>query len=178
MKYYIAVNGRHEGPYEVEQLKNLNITPDTYVWCEGMTDWKPASEVEEVRVAMIANASVQTPPPFSGATVPPACPSTPSFQAQSASQMQPTTTPKTWLVESILVTLLCCLPFGIVAIIKASDVNSAIARGDYAAAAVASKEAGKWTKIGFWCGVAVMILYLLYAIMLFAIGGMAALSEI
>lgn len=33
--------------------------------------------------------------------------------------------PKTWLVESILVTCLCCLPFGIVGIVNATKVESA-----------------------------------------------------
>jgi len=32
--------------------------------------------------------------------------------------------PKSWLVESILVTLFCCLPFGIAGIVNASRVES------------------------------------------------------
>ena len=38
--------------------------------------------------------------------------------------------PKTWLVESILVTLFCCLPFGVVSIIKSAEVNGKVASGD------------------------------------------------
>ena len=165
MKYYIVVNDKHEGPYEIEQLKDMNITPDTYVWCEGMSNWKPASEVEEIRSVM-AGSAPQTPPPFSGATVPPVQPPVMGGQAQQAQpQSQPAVPPKSWLVESILVTLFCCLPFGIVGIIKASETNSALSRGDYAAAELASKDAGKWTKIGFWVGLGVGIIYfLIYAV--------------
>lgn len=162
MKYYIAVNDKHEGPYEVAQLKMMNISPDTFVWCEGMSEWKKASDVEEIRSVMIAS-SPSTPPPFPGASaVPPQQP--PVATPQPA--MQQGVPPKTWLVESILVTLFCCLPFGIVGIIKASETNSAISRGDYSAAANSSKDAGKWTKIGFWVGLAVIVAYiLLYAVM-------------
>jgi hypothetical protein len=72
----------------------------------------------------------------------------------------PPTQPKNWLVESILVTLFCCLPFGIVGIINAAQVSSKYASGDYDGAEKASKEAGKWTKIGFWIGVAGIVIYL------------------
>ncbi len=174
MKYYIAVNGKHEGPYEIEQLKEKNVAPDTYVWCEGMAEWKPASEVEEVRAAMVASVSSQTPPPFSGASVPPV----PPVKPQYAQQAPPAESPKTWLVESILVTVFCCLPFGIVGIIKASEVNSAMSRGDYAAAAKSSKEAGKWTKIGFWCAIIGYILYFGSIVILGLLGYMAEYSAI
>ena len=77
--------------------------------------------------------------------------------------MTPTdgTRPKNWLVESILVTLFCCLPFGIVGIINAANVNSKFDAGDLAGADKASAEAGKWTKIGFFVGLAGVVLYVL-----------------
>ena len=58
--------------------------------------------------------------------------------------------PKTWLVESILVTLFCCLPFGIVGIIQASKVNSLYMQGLHDEAEETSKSAGKLNKIGFF----------------------------
>lgn len=67
--------------------------------------------------------------------------------------------PKNWLVESILVTIFCCLPFGIVGIVNAAQVNSRYAAGDYDGANRASAEAGKWVKIGFGVGLAVIALY-------------------
>lgn len=69
--------------------------------------------------------------------------------------------PKNWLVEAILVTLFCCLPFGIAGIIFATQVNTKFQMGDYAGALQASKDAGKWTKIGFFVGLAVIVLYIL-----------------
>lgn len=41
------------------------------------------------------------------------------------------TRPRNYLVESILVTIFCCQPFGIVGIVFASQVNSKHASGDY-----------------------------------------------
>ncbi len=73
--------------------------------------------------------------------------------------------PKNWLVESILVTLFCCLPFGIVGIIFASQVSTKHASGDHTGALQASKDAGKWTKIGFFVGIAVYVLYLLFILL-------------
>jgi len=51
---------------------------------------------------------------------------------------------KNYLVESILATLCCCLPFGIVAIVYAAQVNSKLALGDGAGAEAASQKARKW----------------------------------
>ncbi|MBG8555164.1 CD225/dispanin family protein [Hymenobacter guriensis] len=81
--------------------------------------------------------------------------------------------PKNWLVESILVTIFCCLPFGIVGIINAANVNSSIARGDYAGALDASQKAGKWTKIGFFVGLGGIVLYILF---MFVFGGLAMMN--
>ena len=78
--------------------------------------------------------------------------------------------PKNWLVESILVTLFCCLPFGIVGIINASSVNTKWAQGDYAGAQEASANAGKWTKIGLFVGVGVTVLYVIFVVVL-GVGG-------
>jgi hypothetical protein len=85
---------------------------------------------------------------------------------QPTGQMPPPR-PKNWLVESILVTIFCCLPFGIAGIVNAASVNSRYDAGDYAGALNASQQAGKWTKVGFWIGLGV---YILYIIFVFVIG--------
>ncbi|MCB0770316.1 MAG: CD225/dispanin family protein [Flavobacteriales bacterium] len=68
--------------------------------------------------------------------------------------------PKNWLVESILVRIFCCLPFGIVGIINAANVNTKFDSGDIEGARRASAEAGKWTKIGFWVSIGFFVLYI------------------
>lgn len=83
--------------------------------------------------------------------------------------------PKNWLVESILVTIFCCLPFGIAGIVNAANVNSRYDAGDFEGADKASKEAGKWTKIGFWIGLSLnLIAIIAYVLMIFVFVGAAA----
>ncbi len=78
--------------------------------------------------------------------------------------------PKNWLVESILVTLFCCLPFGIAGIVFASQVSSKWAAGDYAGAERASLDAGKWTKVAFFVGLAQFVIGMIW---FFIMGGSA-----
>jgi hypothetical protein len=47
-------------------------------------------------------------------------------------------------VWSILVTIFCCIPFGIVAIVKSSQVNGLWAQGRYAEAQASAESAKKW----------------------------------
>ncbi|WP_372754009.1 TIR domain-containing protein [Mariniflexile sp.] len=68
--------------------------------------------------------------------------------------------PKTWLVESIIVTLFCCLPLGIVGIINATKVESRFYAGDLKEANRYSADAKKWTTISFWTGLVIWVLYI------------------
>lgn len=80
--------------------------------------------------------------------------------------------PPTNLVWGILCTVFCCLPFGIVSIVKASQVSTFYSQGLYAEAEEASKSAGKWAMWGAIISVVATLLYIL-CIILFA-GSMAA----
>ena len=82
-----------------------------------------------------------------------------------------------WLVEAILVTLLCCLPFGVVGIIFAAQVNTKQQAGDMGGAEKSRREAAKWTKLGFWIGLGVIILYVLFVFVL-GVGLWGAASSI
>jgi len=68
--------------------------------------------------------------------------------------------PKSWLVESILVTLFCCLPFGIAGIVNAARVESRFFAKDYEGAIRASQEAKKWTIVSFAVGLIIILLYI------------------
>lgn len=57
-----------------------------------------------------------------------------------------------YLVHSILVTLCCCIPFGIVGIVYAAQVNSKLAINDFVGAKQSSDNAKKWCIIGLVAG--------------------------
>lgn len=65
--------------------------------------------------------------------------------------------PKSYLLESILVTLFCCLPLGIVGIVYASSVEDKYYRGDYFGAERASREARKFMRWGLFIGIVVNV---------------------
>lgn len=73
--------------------------------------------------------------------------------------------PKNHLVEAILVTLFCCLPFGIVGIINAARVENAFYSGDETEAERLSREALKWSKIGLFAGIGVFVFYILFVVL-------------
>ena len=71
------------------------------------------------------------------------------------------------LVWAILCTVLCCLPLGIVSIIKSSKVKELWANGDHAGAQKAADDAKKYAIWGAAIGVIVLVIYL---ILVFAVG--------
>ncbi|MBL0175074.1 MAG: CD225/dispanin family protein [Ignavibacteria bacterium] len=75
-----------------------------------------------------------------------------------------------YLVQSILVTLFCCLPLGIPAIVYAAQTRTKRDAGDLAGAAEASKNARLWCWLGFGLGLGAGLLYIL-AIVMMGIGG-------
>ena len=64
-----------------------------------------------------------------------------------------------YLVTAILVTLCCCMPAGIVAIIYAAQVNSKLAGGDIAGAQESARLAKIWSWVGLGCGLLLGIIY-------------------
>ena len=158
-QYYYTDGKERYGPFTLEQLRERNIKADTLVWKEGMADWLPARQVTELE-------SLLSP-------VEPFAPAPPPFVAQGPMG----TPPKNWLVESILVTILCCLPLGIVGIIHATKVESLWNTGQRDAALKASQEAGKWVKIAFFSGIVVIGLYILLMIFGVVAGIGAGLNE-
>ena len=156
MNYYIAdtATGTHKGPYSVEQLRYMTVTPDTLVWNDTMTDWTRAIDVPELRDMLFAANPSASAPRFAPG-------------GHTGQTMIPER-PHTWLVEAILATILCFLPFGIVAIVKAVQVSSAYDRGDYAEAVKCSRSAKTWV---IWSVLCPIILYA-GVIILLAFGGL------
>lgn len=78
--------------------------------------------------------------------------------------------PKTWLVESILATLFCCLPFGVIGIIYAAKVETDWYAGRKEMALNDSRMAKTWTMAAFFSAIAGVVLYILYIVFAALIG--------
>ncbi len=167
--YFYIANGEQRGPISIEELQKMGISSTTKVWKEGMADWQPAGEVEEITAVISFGC---TPPPVTPPVVPPVTAQATyngtvnqTFQSQPQENKPPK--PDTYLVWSILVTILCCLPFGIPAIVYASRVDNQYFQGQYDAAYNSSKQAKTWTIVSAACGLVFAVIYFIYA---FAVG--------
>jgi hypothetical protein len=69
-----------------------------------------------------------------------------------------------YLVYAILTTVFCCLPFGIVSIVYAAQVNSRVAGGDRQGALEASSKAKTWALVSLLCGLVPMLIYIVIVI--------------
>jgi membrane protease subunit (stomatin/prohibitin family) len=62
-RYHVAADGKPTGPFGsdelTEQARGGRLTPTTLVWAEGMAQWRPAGEVEELGPLLAA-----VPPPI------------------------------------------------------------------------------------------------------------------
>ena len=67
--------------------------------------------------------------------------------------------PPNYLVWSILTTIFCCLPLGVVSIIFAAQVDGKYTSGDYAGAMNASRMAKNFAIAAAIAGIVVIILY-------------------
>jgi Interferon-induced transmembrane protein/zinc-ribbon domain len=72
---------------------------------------------------------------------------------------------RSYLAESILVTLCCCLPLGIPAIVFAAQVNSKAAAGDVAGAMESARQARNWCIGAFAAGLLGIGIYAALAIL-------------
>lgn len=68
------------------------------------------------------------------------------------------------LIGSILVTLFCCMPFGLIGVVYAALAMGEAGRGDGTIAERHAKNARMWAWIGFGVGIAIMLLYFIFAV--------------
>lgn len=75
------------------------------------------------------------------------------------------TPPPNYLVWAILSTIFCCLPFGIVSIVYAAQVNSKWQVGDVTGANIASKNAKTWAWVSFGVGIFGFLVWILFMVL-------------
>ena len=200
--WYYARGNQQQGPVPLQVIQDMarsgQLLPTDLVWRQGMPNWLPASQVSEVfsQPAAAPAAAAHAPAPTSapsgapspayappGANVPTQAPAgAPSPYGQPVGYYGVQQHPgqryqqdvPNYLVQAILVTIFCCLPFGIVSIVYAAQVNSKLAVGDYAGAVEASQRAKTWAWWSFGVVVAGILAYLAFVLVFVVVAGVNA----
>lgn len=193
--WYYDDGGQPAGPVDDARIAALvasgRVTPNTLVWTAGMKTWEP---LRQTALAPLCSGS-STPGPLSGGSVTPTgypssghakycfecgkiiaaaaaiCPGCGAQQPSSpytSTSSGPGRHVPSYLAQAILCTLFCCLPFGIVAIVYAAQVNGMLAAGNYQGAVKASASARTWCWVSFLTGIGACVLYV---ILLWALAG-------
>ncbi len=181
--WYYAQSGQQQGPISDEQIKRMvqdgSLGKEDLVWREGMASWQPAGEVPGLEFpaptftpaplypppAAPAAPIITPPPPPPDAVAPYAAPQyqgmptppAPSYGTPQPAAWQTGSDIPDLLVWSIIATVLCCVPGGIVAIIYSSKANNAKRMGDFATARAAAKQAKTWLIVSVIVGILVSI---------------------
>ena len=206
MQYWAVIDNERKGPMTFEELKEIGITPSTLVWKEGLENWVPAKDVEELAPLF---EEIPLPTPSDPTPSVPRPEQEPEQEPESAPEPEATTSnewqsgfsagwaaainsgnnsqqqpqpqqlapfsqpqqpvsdcPPTylWLAITVLVvmTLCCCNPFGLIAIVPlvyATKVKSAYEMGDVENAKSYSSKALYWSIGTIFISIVLGIIY-------------------
>ena len=160
MQWYYSKNGTQLGPVEqgelIAKLSSGEVAASDLVWREGMLDWVPAGQVAELRNLLAPVSSPLSLNKDLGAGSPYA----PPMAGQQGMPYGGADIPS-YLWQSIVVTVFCCWPFGIPAIIFAAKVDGLKSRGDLAGAQAASASAKTWCWVSLGCWVLAIVAWAL-----------------
>lgn len=151
--WYYSKNGTQQGPLSQEELlqkkQSGEVQPSDLVWRQGMSDWVALSQVAEL--SGTASPSLSASP-------------TPAASQSYVTSTAPVGKIDNYLWQSIVATVVCCMPFGVVAIVHAAKVDGLVARGAYAEAQAAAKSAKMWVGISVGSFLILFIPYILIVV--------------
>jgi hypothetical protein len=150
--YYVDAKGQQQGPIEANKLPGAGVTAETLVWKSGMPSWQKASAVAELAKII--------PPAFAPPPLPATATPTPATQPTNQAPYKP----DSLMVWSILTTLFCCLPLGVVAIVQSSRVDSLWATKEYEAAKKAANSAKTWNIASAITGGVFILAYFIFMV--------------
>ena len=145
----LGADQKEYGPVTGDQLRQWiregRANAQTLVQGPNSTEWKPLNTFAEF-------SDVLAPAPAFAPGAPPSYGGMPGMQPRVPN----------YLWQSIVVTLCCCIPFGIVAIVFAAQVNGKLGAGDVQGAMQASQRAKLWCWVSFASGILSNVLFSLY----------------
>ena len=157
MQWYYSKHNTQLGPVGQDELLarigSGEVGLTDLVWREGMVDWKPCGQVAELRELVESGRVARPPVPFERPVPPPP-------MVAGAWQVMPLVPNYLW--QAIVVTLFCCWPLGIPAIVYAAKVDSLRLSGDLAGAMAASASARNWCLVAFFLGLVANFGFLIF----------------
>lgn len=179
--FFVVIDGQPKGPFRgLRSVFELNITPDTPIWYDGVGYWTPAAIDPVVRQLfdprspfyqansdaldlMEARSRGETTPNRPDAGRLPDAPTAhviePVFEKASTQAAATSQTiiltrnrPKSYIIGSIIIIVLMSLPCGVVSLIYSWKTRNKLRDGDLEAAGRASEISQLWIAIGIVVG--------------------------
>ena len=67
VQYHVSINGAQAGPFDMQQMMQMaqsgQLTPQTYVWKQGMANWEHANSISELACLFAPPSPESIPPP-------------------------------------------------------------------------------------------------------------------
>lgn len=143
----LGADQKEYGPVTLDQLRQWltegRANAQTMVQGPNSTEWKPLGAHPEL-AGMVPTASLPGPAPAPAYAMGGAQPPVPNY-----------------LWQSIAVTVCCCLPLGVAAIVFATQVNSKMGVGDVPGAMEASRKARLFCWLAFGLGLVSNIIFVI-----------------
>ena len=145
MEYWVSINNNQVGPMSLDEVIALDPSADMLVWHPGMPDWDKAANLPELAHLFgddyeecVDSQTIETEP---------------QPQPQPLQETAPAEPcPPNYLVWTVLVTVMCCVPLGVISLIYSSQVKTKYNAGDIEGAKKASSKTELWLILAFVLG--------------------------
>ncbi len=160
--YFFADNkGLQHGPVRHDYFKQHGISSDTLVWFDGLPNWIEAKDATTLKRYISQNGVESMEQPahyheFIKGQIP----------ANVKLISSHVTTPKSWVTESVLLTIFCSFIPGIIALLYGSRVGTLWSNKQYAKSLRYSYIASQWVKWGFTITVVLAAIYIVVSLLL------------
>lgn len=143
MEYWVSINNNQVGPMSLDDVIALDPSANMLVWHPGMPDWDKAANLPEL--AHLFGADYEE------------CVDSQTIETEPQPQPQQETAPAepcppNYLVWTVLVTVMCCVPLGVISLIYSSQVKTKYNAGDIEGAKKASSKTELWLILAFVLG--------------------------
>lgn len=161
--YFLDSDGEVKGPMPLAYFKVNKINPHSLVWHGGLPQWVEAHTVPSIRKYQDSEALKSFSTKRGIVDLAKEIKNTPEMRTLTEKERENVRhpMPKTWMFESILITIFCCLPTGIVSLIYSSRVTTYWKKGFYGEAFEASWKAAFWVKLTVVISIILWIAYFL-----------------